>query len=138
MEREEAEERARAEAEQRAKQEAEEKAAAEAKAAQEQLQRELEEAKAAKEQLEREENAPTNSIDLATEIQNELNELRAQLANTDEDEPVDESSQNELIISVLKTAVDEGWTKTKTVQEIRKSTGITVKKAREYASEVFG
>ena len=115
-----------------------EKAAAEAKAAQEQLQRELEEAKAAKEQLEREENAPTNSIDLATEIQNELNELRAQLANTDEDEPVDESSQNELIISVLKTAVDEGWTKTKTVQEIRKSTGITVKKAREYASEVFG
>ena len=115
-----------------------EKAAAEAKAAQEQLQRELEEAKAAKEQLEREENAPPNSIDLATEIQNELNELRAQLANTDEDEPVDESSQNELIISVLKTAVDEGWTKTKTVQEIRKSTGITVKKAREYASEVFG
>ena len=59
-----------------------------------------------------------------------------QLEESEDD--IDESSQNELVISTLKTAVAEGWTKTKTVQELRKSTGMTVKKAREYATEVFG
>ena len=66
-----------------------------------------------------------------------MNELRKQL-NEAEAEESDEDSQNELIIRTLKTAVAKGWTKTITVQKLRKSTGMTVKKAREYASEVFG
>jgi hypothetical protein len=60
------------------------------------------------------------------------------LEETEDDESSDEDSVNELIIDTLKTAVSEGWTKTKTVQELRKSASLTVKKAREYASEVFG
>ena len=60
------------------------------------------------------------------------------MEETDDDETSDEDSENEVIIGTLKTAVAKGWTKTKTVQELRKSAGLTVKKAREYASEVFG
>ena len=60
------------------------------------------------------------------------------MEETDDDESSNEDSENELIIGTLKTAVAKGWTKTKTVQELRKTTGLTVKKAREYASEVFG
>ena len=107
IERQEAEKRARIEAEEKAKRDAEKKAAAEAKAAQEQIQkelaeakeqlkreeaeekaaleRELAEAKAAKEQLEKEELSQTTELDLASELKNELANLRKQLESVKDD-----------------------------------------------------
>ncbi len=82
-------------------------------------------------------NAKTTQTDLAAEIQKELQELREQLQETGDDEEIDENAQNEIIINTLKNAVAKDWTKTKTVQELRKSANLTVKAAREYASEIF-
>lgn len=141
----EAEEKAKAE-EKAAKEELErarrEQEQAEEKAAKEQLEKELAEAKAAKEEMERQEaaeKAKTNitKTDLAAEIQKELQELREQLQEIDNDDKIDETSQSKIIIDTLKNAVAKGWTKTKTVQELRKSANLTVKNAREYASEIF-
>ena len=111
-----------------------------AKAAKEQLEREESEEKARIEAAEKVKRESKNTTEnLVTEIQNELNELRKQLnATYDEDEEVDEVYSNKLIIGTLRTAVAEGWTKTMTIQELRKSTGMTLKKAREYTTEVFG
>ncbi len=81
--------------------------------------------------------AKTTQTDLAAEIQKELQELREQLQETGDDEEIDENAQNEIIINTLKNAVAKDWTKTKTVQELRKSANLTVKAAREYASEIF-
>ena len=40
--------------------------------------------------------------------------------------------------TTLETAVSEGWTKTKTVEELRKSEErITIKKARDLVKEAF-
>ena len=91
------------------------------------------------ERQEAEEKAKTNitKTDLAAEIQKELQELREQLQETDDDDEIDETSQSKIIIDTLKNAVAKGWTKTKTVQELRKSANLTVKNAREYASEIF-
>ena len=85
------------------------------------------------------EKAKTNitKTDLAAEIQKELQELREQLQEIDNDDKIDETSQSKIIIDTLKNAVAKGWTKTKTVQELRKSANLTVKNAREYASEIF-
>ena len=66
-----------------------------------------------------------------------MQELREQLQETDDDDEIDETSQSKIIIDTLKNAVAKGWTKTKTVQELRKSANLTVKNAREYASEIF-
>ena len=91
------------------------------------------------ERQEAEEKAKTNTTktDLAAEIQKELQELREQLQETDDDDEIDENPQSKIIIDTLKNAVAKGWTKTKTVQELRKSANLTVKNAREYASEIF-
>ena len=66
-----------------------------------------------------------------------MQELREQLQETDDDDEIDENPQSKIIIDTLKNAVAKGWTKTKTVQELRKSANLTVKNAREYASEIF-
>ena len=50
----------------------------------------------------------------------------------------EEKASSDFIKSTLDTAVSEGWTKTKTVEELRKSKEkITIKKAKELVSEAF-
>ena len=44
----------------------------------------------------------------------------------------------EFVSTTMKTAVSEGWTKTKTIAELRKSEGMTVKKAKGLVDEAFG
>jgi hypothetical protein len=48
------------------------------------------------------------------------------------------AESSEFVSTTLKTAVSEGWTKTKTVAELRKSEGMTIKKAKELVKEAFG
>jgi len=104
----------REEAEEKAKREAEEKVAAEAKAAQEQLEKELAEAKSAKEQLEREEAEEKARIeaeekakfDLTSEIQKELQELRIQLKEVDEDEEEDPIEEIKKELAKLRKELD--------------------------------
>jgi hypothetical protein len=43
----------------------------------------------------------------------------------------------EFVSTTLETAVSEGWTKTKTVAQLRKSEGMTIKKAKELVKEAF-
>jgi len=48
------------------------------------------------------------------------------------------ASSSDFVKTTLETAVSEGWTKTKTVQELRKSEErITIKKARDLVKEAF-
>jgi hypothetical protein len=48
------------------------------------------------------------------------------------------ASSSDFVKTTLETAVSEGWTKTKTVEELRKSEEhITIKKARELTKEAF-
>jgi hypothetical protein len=48
------------------------------------------------------------------------------------------ASSSDFVKSTLETAVSEGWTKTKTVEELRKSEErITIKKARDLVKEAF-
>ena len=48
-----------------------------------------------------------------------------------------EASSSDFVKTTLETAVSEGWTKTKTVQELRKSEGMTIKKARDLVKAAF-
>jgi len=48
-----------------------------------------------------------------------------------------DATSSEFVKETLETAVSEGWTKTKTVAELRKSEGMTIKKARELVKEAF-
>jgi hypothetical protein len=48
------------------------------------------------------------------------------------------ASSSDFVKTTLETAVSEGWTKTKTVDELRKSEEhITIKKARDLVKEAF-
>jgi hypothetical protein len=48
------------------------------------------------------------------------------------------ASSSDFVKTTLETAVAEGWTKTKTVEELRKSEEhITIKKARDLVKEAF-
>jgi hypothetical protein len=48
------------------------------------------------------------------------------------------AESSDFVKTTLATAVSEGWTKTKTVQELRKSEErITIKKARDLVKEAF-
>ena len=48
------------------------------------------------------------------------------------------ASSSDFVKTTLETAVSEGWTKTKTVEELRKSEErITIKKARDLVKEAF-
>ena len=47
------------------------------------------------------------------------------------------ASSSDFVKTTLETAVSEGWTKTKTVEELRKSEGMTIKNARELTKEAF-
>ena len=47
------------------------------------------------------------------------------------------STSSDSAKATLGTAISEGWTKTKTVEELRKSEGMTIKKARELVKEAF-
>jgi hypothetical protein len=47
------------------------------------------------------------------------------------------AESSDFVKTTLATAVSEGWTKTKTVQELRKSEGMTIKRARELTKEAF-
>jgi hypothetical protein len=48
------------------------------------------------------------------------------------------ASSSDFVKTTLETAVSEGWTKSKTVEELRKSEEhITIKKARELTKEAF-
>ena len=48
------------------------------------------------------------------------------------------SSSSDFVKTTLETAVSKGWTKTKTVEELRKSEErITIKKARDLVKEAF-
>ena len=48
-----------------------------------------------------------------------------------------EASSSDFVKTTLETAVSEGWTKTKTVEELRKSEGMTIKKARDLVKSAF-
>ncbi len=50
---------------------------------------------------------------------------------------VSDEENAEFIETTLKTAVEEGWTKAKTVEELRKVQGMTIKKAREHTKAAF-
>ena len=48
------------------------------------------------------------------------------------------AESSDFVKTTLETAVSEGWTKTKTVEELRKSEGrMTIKRARELTKEAF-
>ena len=48
------------------------------------------------------------------------------------------ASSSDFVKTTLETAVSEGWTKTKTVEELRKSEEhMTIKKAKELTKEAF-
>ena len=50
----------------------------------------------------------------------------------------EEKASSDFVKTTLETAVSEGWTKTKTVEELRKSKEkITIKKAKELTKEAF-
>ena len=46
-------------------------------------------------------------------------------------------ASSEFVKETLQVAVSESWTKTKSVAELRKSEGMTIKKARELVKEAF-
>ena len=65
-------------------------------------------------------------------------DIESKIAKLEKKLQKEEKASSNFIKSTLDTAVSEGWTKTKTVEELRKSKEkITIKKARELVSEAF-
>jgi len=62
--------------------------------------------------------------------------IKVQTVETKQVVKIDVAS-SEFVKETLETAVSESWTKTKTVAELRKSEGMTIKKARELVKEAF-
>tara|TARA_B110000014_G_C19832513_1_gene431704 strand:+ start:245 stop:679 length:435 start_codon:yes stop_codon:yes gene_type:complete len=62
--------------------------------------------------------------------------IKVQTVETQQVVKIDAAS-SEFVKETLETAVSESWTKTKTVAELRKSEGMTIKKARELVKEAF-
>ena len=62
--------------------------------------------------------------------------IKVQTVETQQVVKIDAAS-SEFVKKTLETAVSESWTKTKTVAELRKSEGMTIKKARELVKEAF-
>ena len=69
----------------------------------------------------------------------ELTKVAFDKKNVPVEIPVKVSAQSsDFVKTTLETAVSEGWTKTKTVEELRKSEErITIKKARDLVKEAF-
>ena len=50
----------------------------------------------------------------------------------------EEKTSSDFVKTTLETAVSKGWTKTKTIEELRKSKEkMTIKKARDLTKEAF-
>ena len=65
-------------------------------------------------------------------------DIESKIAKLEKKLQKEEKVSSNFIKSTLDTAVSEGWTKTKTVEELRKSKEkITIKKAKELVSEAF-
>ena len=65
-------------------------------------------------------------------------DIESKIAKLEKKLQKEEKISSNFIKSTLDTAVSEGWTKTKTVEELRKSKEkITIKKAKELVSEAF-
>ena len=65
-------------------------------------------------------------------------DIESKIAKLEKKLQKEEKASSNFIKSTLDTAVSEGWTKTKTVEELRKSKEkITIKKAKELVSEAF-
>ena len=74
---------------------------------------------------------------LRARVEADAASLKAQTVQTTQVATVAASS-SDFVKTTLETAVAEGWTKTKTVEELRKSEErITIKKARELTKEAF-
>ena len=69
----------------------------------------------------------------------ELTKVAFEVKNAPVETPVKVSAESsDFVKTTLETAVSEGWTKTKTVEELRKSEErITIKKARDLVKEAF-
>mgnify|MGYP001244785918 CR=1 FL=1 len=69
----------------------------------------------------------------------ELTKEAFEAKNTPVETPVKVSAESsDFVKTTLETAVSEGWTKTKTIEELRKSEErITIKKARDLVKEAF-
>ena len=65
-------------------------------------------------------------------------EIESKIAKLEKKLEKEEKVSSDFIKTILETAISEGWTKTKTVEELRKSKEkITVKKAKELTKEAF-
>ena len=65
-------------------------------------------------------------------------DIESKIAKLEKKLQKEEKASSDFIKSTLDTAVSEGWTKTKTVEELRKSKEkITIKKAKELVNEAF-
>ena len=62
--------------------------------------------------------------------------IKVQTVETKQVVKIDVAS-SEFVKETLQVAVSESWTKTKSVAELRKSEGMTIKKARELVKEAF-
>ena len=69
----------------------------------------------------------------------ELTKVAFETKNAPVETPVKVSAESsDFVKTTLETAVSEGWTKTKTIEELRKSEErITIKKARDLVKEAF-
>ena len=65
-------------------------------------------------------------------------EIESKIAKLEKKLEKEEKVSSNFVKSTLDTAVTEGWTKTKTVEELRKSKEkITIKKAKELVKDAF-
>ena len=65
-------------------------------------------------------------------------EIESKIAKLEKKLQKEEKASSNFVKTTLDTAVAEGWTKTKTVEELRKSKEkITIKKAKELVKEAF-
>ena len=65
-------------------------------------------------------------------------EIESKIAKLEKKLEKEEKISSNFVKSTLDTAVAEGWTKTKTIEELRKSEEkITIKKAKELVKEAF-
>ena len=74
---------------------------------------------------------------LRARVEADAASLKSQTVQVPQVEVVSAES-SDFVKTTLETAVSEGWTKTKTVEELRKSEGrMTIKRARELTKEAF-
>ena len=65
-------------------------------------------------------------------------EIESKIAKLEKKLKKEEKTSSDFVKTTLETAVSKGWTKTKTIEELRKSKEkMTIKKARELTKEAF-